>query len=87
MKRIFVLVVVLVLTGCTSPAIEKARYDAQAQQAQSNAVIAQSNASIASSKAEVERFQILAAAAKPDYTPLIALVLVIVMIDLTFIFA
>lgn len=86
MKHLFFVLALFVLVGCVDPQVERQQAIARQQEAQSNAVVAQSNASIANSKAETERFAILAQAAKPDYTPLIAFVLVVGVCVVTFIY-
>lgn len=86
MKKIVFALTMLFLVGCTSPQAERQQAIARQQEAQSAAVIAQSNAAIADSKAEVERFQILAQAAKPDYTPIYVFLLVFGVCVATFIY-
>lgn len=86
MRHLFFVLALFVLVGCVDPQVERQQAIARQQEAQSAAVIAQSNASIADSKAETERFQILAQAAKPDYTPIYVFVLVIGVCVATFIY-
>lgn len=86
MKYLFFILVLFVLVGCVDPQAERQQAIARQQEAQSAATIAQSNAAIASSKAETERFQILAQAAKPDYTPIYVFLLVVGVLIGTFIY-
>lgn len=86
MKTIIIMLAMLFLVGCVSPQVEREQAIARQHEADSNAVVAQSNAVIAQSGAEVERFQILAQAAKPDYTPIYVFLLVFGVCVATFIY-